>query len=40
VLRIKGTFDGRKAAGSVTDKSHIKSLPNCSQTELFTAMAK
>ncbi len=40
VLTIKGTFDGRKATGSVTDKSHIKSLPNCSQTEPFTALAK
>jgi hypothetical protein len=40
VLGIKGTFDGRKATGSVTDKSHIKSLPNCSQTEPFTAMDK
>jgi hypothetical protein len=40
VLGIKGTFDGRKATGAVTDKSHIKSLPNCSQTEGFTAKAK
>jgi hypothetical protein len=40
VLRIKGTFNGRKATGMVTDKSHIKSLPNCSQTEPFTASAK
>jgi hypothetical protein len=39
-LRIKGTFDARKATGTVTDKAHIKSLPNCSQTEPFTAMAK
>lgn len=40
VLRITGTFDGRKVTGTVTDKSHIKSLPNCSQTEPFTATAK
>jgi hypothetical protein len=39
-LRIKGTFNGRKASGTVTDQSHIKSLPNCSQTEPFTATAK
>jgi hypothetical protein len=40
VLKIKGTFDGRKASGTVTDKSHIKSLPNCSQTSPFTVTAK
>jgi hypothetical protein len=39
-LKINGTFDGRKVTGTVTDKSHIKSLPNCSQTEPFTAKAK
>ena len=39
-LKINGKFDGRKATGTVTDKSHIKSLPNCSQTEPFTAAAK
>ena len=39
-LKINGTFEGRKATGTVTDKSHIKSLPNCSQTEPFTATAK
>jgi hypothetical protein len=39
-LKIKGTFDGPKASGKLTDKSHIKSLPNCSQTEPFTATAK
>ena len=40
VLKIDGTFDGSKASGTVTDKSHIKSLPNCHQTEPFTATAK
>lgn len=39
-LKIDGRFDGRKATGTVTDRSHIKSLPNCSQTEPFTAKAK
>jgi hypothetical protein len=39
-LTIDGTFDGRKETGTVTDKSHIKSLPNCSQTEPFTAAAR
>lgn len=40
VLKVRGTFNGHKATGNVTDKSHIKSLPNCSQTEPFTATAK
>ncbi len=40
VLKINGTFDGHKATGTVRDKSHVKSLPNCSQTEPFTATAK
>jgi hypothetical protein len=39
-LKVTGTFNGRKATGRVTDKSHIKSLPNCSQTEPFTATAR
>lgn len=39
-LEINGTFDGSKAKGTVTDKSHIKSLPNCSQTEPFNAAVK
>lgn len=39
-LKISGTFDGGKAAGKVTDKSRIKSLPNCSQTEPFTATTR
>ena len=39
VLRIDGTFKGGKATGTVTDKSHIKSLPNCHETSPFTATA-
>ena len=39
-LHISGSFSGRDATGKVTDLSHIKSLPNCTQTEAFTAKAK
>jgi hypothetical protein len=39
-LQISGSFSGRDASGKVKDFSHIKSLPNCTQTEPFTAKAK
>jgi hypothetical protein len=39
-LKIKGTFDGRKASGSVTDRAAIKSIGSCTETEPFTASAK
>jgi hypothetical protein len=39
-LQIKGSFSGREATGHVTVLSHIKSLPNCTQTEPFTAKVK
>lgn len=39
-LHISGSFSGRDATGKVTDLSHIKSLPNCTQSEGFTAKAK
>lgn len=40
VLHISGTFFGRIAAGQGTDKAHITSLPDCTQTQEFTARAK
>jgi len=39
-LHISGAFSGREASGNVTDLSKIKSLPNCTQKEPFTATAK
>jgi len=39
-LHISGSFSGRDATGKVSDLSKIKSLPNCTQTEPFTAKAK
>jgi hypothetical protein len=39
LIGISGTFFGRTAVGEVTDLAHIKSLPNCTMTEPFTATA-
>jgi hypothetical protein len=39
-VRISGTFFGRTAVGQVTDLAHIKSLPDCTDSEPFTATAK
>jgi hypothetical protein len=39
-LHISGSFSGRDVTGKVTDLSHIKSLPNCTQTEPFTGKAR
>jgi hypothetical protein len=39
-VRISGTFFGRTVVGQVTDLSHIKSLPDCTDSEPFTATAK
>jgi len=39
-LHISGSFSGRDASGKVTDLAKIKSLPNCTQTEPFTAKVK
>jgi hypothetical protein len=39
LVRISGTFFGRTAVGEVTDLSHIKSLPDCTDSEPFTATA-
>jgi len=39
-LRISGSFSGAKATGKVSDRSSIKSLPSCTQTEPFTAKLK
>jgi hypothetical protein len=36
-LKISGSFFGDTASGTVTDTSHIKSLPDCSQSAPFTA---
>jgi hypothetical protein len=38
-VRVSGTFFGRTAVGEVTDLSHIKSLPDCTESEPFTAKA-
>ena len=38
-VRITGTFFGRIAVGEVSDLSHIKSLPDCTDTEPFVATA-
>jgi hypothetical protein len=38
-LRISGSFFGRTATGTVTDTAHIKSLPDCTISESFTATA-
>jgi hypothetical protein len=40
LVRITGTFFGRTAVGEVTDQSHITSLPDCTNSESFTATAK
>lgn len=40
LVRISGTFFGRTAVGEVADLSHIKSLPDCTTSEPFTATAK
>lgn len=37
LVRVSGTFFGRTAVGQVTDLSHIKSLPDCTESEPFTA---
>jgi hypothetical protein len=39
-LHISGSFSGRVANGKVSDLSKIKSLPNCTQSEPFTAKVK
>jgi hypothetical protein len=39
LVRINGTFFGRTVVGEVTDLSHIKSLPDCTNSEPFTATA-
>ena len=39
-LSISGTFNGNTASGDVVDVSHIKSLPNCTETSPFLATAK
>ncbi|MGO9975100.1 MAG: hypothetical protein ACLP01_20320 [Solirubrobacteraceae bacterium] len=39
LVRISGTFFGRVAVGAVTDLSHITSLPDCTNSEPFTATA-
>jgi hypothetical protein len=39
-VRVSGTFFGRTAVGQVTDLSHIKSLPDCTESEPFTATAR
>ncbi len=39
LVRIRGTFFGRIAVGEVTDLSHITSLPDCTNSEPFTATA-
>lgn len=38
-LRLTGSFSGRTARGSVSDTSHITSLPNCTESSPFTATA-
>ena len=38
-IRITATFFGATAVGQVSDLSHIKSLPDCTVTEPFTATA-
>jgi hypothetical protein len=38
-IRVTGTFFGRTVVGEVTDLAHIKSLPDCTQAEPFTATA-
>ncbi len=38
-VRISGTFFGRIAVGEVSDLSHITSLPDCTDSEPFTATA-
>jgi hypothetical protein len=40
LVRVSGTFFGRSAVGEVTDLSHIKSLPDCTDSEPFTATAR
>jgi hypothetical protein len=40
LVRVTGTFFGRTAVGQVTDLSHIKSLPDCTESEPFTATAR
>ena len=40
LVRISGTIFGRTAVGHVTDLSHIKSLPDCTESESFTATAR
>jgi hypothetical protein len=39
-LHIKGHFSGRKATGTVSDTSKIKSLPTCTETTPFSAKVK
>jgi hypothetical protein len=40
LVRISGSFFGHTAVGLVTDLSHIKSLPDCTESEPFTATAR
>jgi cytoskeletal protein CcmA (bactofilin family) len=39
-LSISGTFNGNTASGDVVDVSHIKSLPNCTESSTFLATVK
>jgi cytoskeletal protein CcmA (bactofilin family) len=39
-LSISGTFNGNTASGAVIDISHVKSLPNCTESSTFLATAK
>ena len=39
-VRISGTFFGGVAVGLVSDLAHIKSLPDCTESEPFTATTK
>lgn len=39
-IHISGTFFGRVAVGEVSDLAHIKSLPDCTMSEMFTATTK
>jgi hypothetical protein len=39
-MQITGSFFGKVATGTITDTAHIKSLPDCTATEPFSAAPK
>jgi cytoskeletal protein CcmA (bactofilin family) len=39
-LSITGTFNGNTASGHLVDVSHVKSLPNCTESTTFLATVK